>query len=101
MTNKYIRELDILPESPPRLFLRRTRRCDQITPDMDMTAEDNRTIRSRSFGDWDQWCHLRVIDDDDMGAPLGWWLEGSFAGEPVALCVFRDPVGDLVVIFCG
>lgn len=101
MTDEYIREFDTLPKFLPNLRLRRTRRRDQITANMNVTAENNRAIRSHLLGDRDQWCHLRIVDDDDIGASFGGWLQGSFAGEPVAFCVFEDPVGDLVVVFCA
>lgn len=101
MTDKYICQLNTLPKSPPRLSLRCIWRCNQITPDMDMTAEDHRAIRSHIFGDGDQRCHLRVVDDDDMGASFGRWLERSFTGEPVAFCVLVDPIGDLLIVLSG
>ena len=101
MTDEYIREFDTLQKFLPNLRLRRARHRNQVTANMNMAAENNWSIRSHLLGDRDQRCHLRIVDDDDMGASFGGWLQGSFAGEPVAFCVFEDPVGDLVVVFCA
>lgn len=101
MTDEYVREFDTPPKFLPNLRLRRARHRNQIAANMNVTAENNRPIRSHFFGNRDQRYHLRIIDDDNMSASFGWRLERSFAREPVAFGIFEDPVGDMVVVFCA
>ena len=63
-----------------------------------MAPEDDGSVWSHVFGDFDQPYHLRIVYDDHLGAAFGRWAERSFWREPVAFCVFYNPVGDLVAV---
>jgi hypothetical protein len=70
MANETVSELDPIPKMLPRFGLWRARYFNQVTSDLDMTTENDRSIWSCSLGNWDQPWHLRVVNDHYVRAAL-------------------------------
>lgn len=57
-----------------------------------MAAEENKPVRVGFFGEGNQPRHLRVVDEDDIGAALFSRSQRTVRREPISLSVPIDPI---------
>ena len=61
LTDKQIRQLDVVPQVLPDLLLRGTRDVHEITPDLNVRAVDDGELRPDFLDERDEARHLRVV----------------------------------------
>lgn len=88
MGDEDVGEFDAVPEVLPHLVLRGVFDVHKIRADFDVGSVDDFDIGTGFAEEGDEAGHLRVIDDDDVGAAR---CERPAGGKPVLFGVVRDP----------
>jgi hypothetical protein len=96
MTDEHVCEFNPLPQVLPDFFLWRARTFDEITADLNVRTIDDRNTGTMLLDQGNESGHLRVVDDDDVGASRG---KGSTFREPVSIGVVTDPMVHLNLFF--
>lgn len=99
VTEKDVGVFDTSPEALPNMLSGAAVLLYQIISDLNVTAEDDRTVGGLSFGNWDQRRHLRVVDDDHISASVGGCSEWPSLAQPISFRVANDPFLDLFELF--
>lgn len=61
LTDEQIRELDVVPEVLPHLFLGRSGHVDEVAADLDVRAVDDRQLGADFLDQRDQPGHLGIV----------------------------------------
>lgn len=95
MADEDITSLDTVPHPIPDVGGRGTLLVSKVGADLDMATEDDRTGWIPFFGNLDKTRHLRIVDDDNVGATLVASREGPAILCPVSFSLVFDPLVEL------
>jgi hypothetical protein len=98
VTDEHVCEFNLLPQVLPDFFLRRARTFDEVAADLNVGSVDDGDTGTMLLDQGNESGHLRVVDDDDVGATRG---KGSTFREPVSIGIVTDPMVHLGLFFLG